>query len=400
MISVEEARNIVKEHTIDLGTESINLTQSIGRTLSREVLADRDFPPFDRITMDGIAFCFDSYQKGQREFLVESLSLAGEPVKQLSSDKNCIEIMTGSVLAEGCDAMVRYEDLEFIENEKKKYARVLDEHVFRWKNVHRQGSDSKKGAVLVRPGVKINSALISILATVGLNKIVVRKLPQIAIISTGDELVDINKEPEAHQIRKSNTITIKAELNKLGIRSELFHLADRKELIKDKLKKILTDFDAIILSGGVSKGKVDYVPDALAELGVKQLFHRVAQRPGKPFWFGVFESNKPIFAFPGNPISTFTCFKVYFMDWLASCKFLTRKSMKATLMQDFSFKPNLGYFLQVKEGLGDDAKILAFPQTGNGSGDLANLSKSDAIIFLPAGSDQYKKGGAYEIFRY
>ncbi len=398
MISVEEARNIVKANAHDLGAEKIHISRAIGRVLAREVRADRDFPPFDRVTMDGVAFSFEEYQKGTREFEIESISLAGEPPKRLANPENAIEIMTGAVMAAGCTAMVRYEDLELFERERKRYVKVLDEGVFEWKNIHKQGSDCPAETLLISKGTLIQSALISILATVGVEQVEVMKLPRVAVISTGDELVDVSETPEPYQIRKSNTLTIQAELNRLGIENELFHLLDQKESIKKSLETILHDFDVVILSGGVSKGKVDHIPDVLEELGVEKLFHRVAQRPGKPFWFGVYQDHKPIFAFPGNPISTFACFKVYFTDWLNMILSQSSSSQMAVLTDDFSFKPDLGYFLQVKGEGTTDAQLKVTPQAGNGSGDIANLAMGDGFVFLPAGKTVYRKGEVYEYF--
>ena len=400
MITVEEARNIINNHPGDFGEETIHLHESIGRVLAEEIVADRDFPPFDRVTMDGVAFNYASYTSGRREFKLEGTSLAGESPKSLSDQNHALEIMTGAVLARGCDAVVRYEDLEFFEKDGVKWVRVMDDHVFEWKNVHRQANDGKQGDVLIPKEQEINSALISILATVGKERVKVGKLPKMAVIATGDELVEVNETPLAHQIRKSNVVSIKVELDKLGIENELFHLNDDKGLITDALKKILNEYDAVILSGGVSKGKVDHVPGVLEEMGVQKLFHRVAQRPGKPFWFGVFDNQKPVFAFPGNPISTYTCFKVYFQEWLDSSLKCPKKSRFAILNEDFVFKPDLGYFLQVRTEYSSSGSVHVFPQTGNGSGDIANLSKSDGIVLLPSGKEEYKKGTSYEYFPY
>ncbi|WP_245906985.1 molybdopterin molybdotransferase MoeA [Reichenbachiella versicolor] len=400
MITVEEAQNIIGSLRPNWGTEKVSVSNCTGRVLAEDVLADRDFPPFDRVTMDGIAFSFNSYAQGQREFLVQGTQLAGEPAHELKEPSYALEIMTGAIIANGCDVVVRYEDLEFYEKGGEKMVKVLDESAFQWKNIHKQGSDEKQGQFLLAKGILIDSAIVSILASVGKSEVEVLKTPKVAIISTGDELVEVNEEPLPHQIRKSNVITIQAELNRQGIQNELFHLPDDKQSLLDKIKVILLEFDVILMSGGVSKGKADYLPKVLDELGVEKKFHRLAQRPGKPFWFGVYEDRIPVFAFPGNPISTIMCFRVYFMEWLEVCLGTQSKPLKAILSKDFSFKPDLGYFLQVSIDHNESGQIVATPQVGNGSGDIANLSQSDGFLYLPKGRTDFPKGELFDYYSF
>jgi molybdopterin molybdotransferase len=400
MISVKQARNIIQSQTQDWGTCSMPLVDTLGEVLAEDIFADLDFPPFDRVSMDGITLSYDKFLQGERQFLIQETQLAGEPVVTLKDPNNAIEIMTGAVLSNGCDMVIRYEDLDFFEKDNKKYVTVNLENSERWKNVHRQGSDNKAGELLVKKGCTITSAEIAIMATVGYANVLVNKKPKVAVISTGTELVNVDQKPLPHQIRKSNAIALQASLNQLRIPNELFHLDDDKEILHTRLTEILVEYDVILLSGGVSKGKVDFLPEILASLNVEKKFHRVAQRPGKPFWFGMTPDNKAVFAFPGNPISTYMCFLTYCIPWINSNLGKSIASKTALLKESFSFKPNLGYFLQVRSEKQSNHEIHVYPQAGNGSGDLANLAFSDAFLYLPEGQGDYEAGKQYEYYSF
>lgn len=396
MISVEEARNIIQSITADWGKEEVELHESIGRVLAEEVGADRDFPPFDRVTMDGIAIRSEDYNRGQRRFECAGEQFAGEPALAMQEANTCIEIMTGAILVEGVDAVVRYEDVEFVEEEGRRFAVLPELEIPAYKNVHLQGSDHQKGEVLLKEGVIIHAGTVAILATVGRSRVQVKALPKVAVISTGDELVDVNEKPKDFQIRKSNVGMIQASLKEMKVPCQAFHLMDDKEELRLEISGILKQFDVILLSGGVSKGKADYLPEILEELEVRKHFHRVAQRPGKPFWFGS-RGSVSVFAFPGNPISTLACFRYYFIEWLQAQLKKKQAILEAELTEDFSFKPDLGYFLQVKVDF-VNGKYWATPTPGNGSGDLANLAQVSGFLYLPAGQSEYKKGESFSYF--
>jgi molybdopterin molybdotransferase len=237
------------------------------------------------------------------------------------------------------------------------------------------------------------------------------------IVSTGDELVGVDEFPLEHQIRRSNVFTLVSLLERLNITSETAHITDDKPVLKSKIKSFLQEYDVLLFSGAVSKGKFDFLPEVFDELGVEKLFHKVAQRPGKPFWFGSAASlsiskqdvylnekgnnnNKTIvFGFPGNPISTFVNCLAYFYPWYYKSVGLEDEVEMAVLGEDVIFKPNLVYFLQVKLE-SENGKLIAFPIKGNGSGDLASLVKTDAFIQLPNDKIEFKKGTVFSIIRY
>lgn len=395
MITVKEATEIVLTNAKDFGSVSVYLHDAIGRILREDITADRDFPPYDRVTMDGISIAYEAFRKGKRSFPIQEVAAAGSPQKQLKNKEHCFEVMTGAILPEGTDTVIRYEDIKT----KDGVAYLQIEDIRDKQNVHHQGSDRAKKTVIVKSGKRISPAEIGIAATVGKAQLKVSRLLKTIILSTGDELVEIDETPLPHQIRKSNVHRLRTTLLQFGIHADTAHLQDDWEEILEKLEKILKIYDVVLLSGGVSKGKFDFLPKALEELGVKKHFHKIQQRPGKPIWFGIAPSEATIFALPGNPVSSFMCMQRYFIPWLKKSLGTSEEIIPyALLNKEVAFKPNLTYFLQVKISFNEEGRLLATPVEGNGSGDLANLTDADGFLELEQGKDIYEKGEVYRFW--
>jgi molybdopterin molybdotransferase len=402
-----EALAIILNNTLNFGVEEIDFINATGRILKETIVADRDFPPFDRVSMDGIAVAAEVFNKGQRTFKIEGVQAAGSPQLQLKDSVNCIEAMTGAMLPKGCDVVIPYELLT-IENGK---AQVNLDEIKYFQNIHPKGFDKKVGAVLIAENTKISPAEIGVLATVGKATVKVGKQPKVMIVSTGNELVDVTETPAEHQIRRSNVYTLVSLLENLKIKADTAHILDDKQVLKLKIEAFLNEYDVLLFSGAVSKGKFDFIPEVLTELGVEKLFHQVKQRPGKPFWFGVKpanqnnnsttlnQQNKVVFAFPGNPVSTFVNCLKYFHPWYCKSADLNSENQYAVLAEDFYFKPNVTYFLQVKLSQ-KEGVLLATPVSGKGSGDLANLVAADAFLELPDDRTDFKKGECFPIIQY
>jgi len=400
MISVEEALKIILKNTQDFGVEEIPFLESVGRTLKEDILADRDFPPFNRVSMDGIAINQEYFKEGIRDFKIEGVQAAGAEQKTMKVASNCMEVMTGAVLPENTDTVIRYEDI-VIEN---GIATIQIDSITGNQNVHQKGKDRSQGDLLIPKNRIITAAEIGVIATVGEATVKVAKTPKVMIVSTGDELVEVSETPLAHQIRRSNAFTLVSLLERLNIQAETSHITDDKELLKQKISGYLNEYDVLLFSGAVSKGKFDFLPEILEELKVQKLFHRVAQRPGKPFWFGRLVSeetrrDKIVFAFPGNPISTYVNCLVYFYPWFAKSAGFELKEETVILGKDVSFKPQLTYFLQVRIDV-KFGHLVAFPIKGNGSGDLASLVEADGFIQLPKEQIEFKKGETFSFIRY
>lgn len=400
MITVQEARQIIFDNLLPLEIEKKETTFSIGNILQEDILADRDFPPFDRVMMDGIAIRFSDWQKGSREFQVVHTQLAGTAPTPITEENACVEIMTGAICPTGLDVVIRVEDIEIEERDGERFAKVSVDSVQQNQNIHAQGIDRTQGSLLIAKGTKMGLAEVAVAVSVGKKYVKVSQVPKVAIISTGDELVDIEESPLPHQIRRSNNYTLFSILQNQGTTAELFHINDNKEAIQATLENIFENFDLIILSGGVSKGKADYIPEVLESLGVEKLFHRVAQRPGKPFWFGKKE-NKRIFAFPGNPVSTIVCFYHYFLPYLGQLSG-DKNMLKnyAKLQEDLHFKPNLTYFAPVKLTINELGELWAKPFKGQGSGDFANLLQADAFMEFPPEKNYFQKGEVFPVTIY
>jgi len=394
MISVSEATAVIQAHAFPFPTKSVNLADAIGRVLAQPVQADRDLPPFNRATMDGIAIATSSFNQGQREYSIAHTQAAGEPATTLADPSHAVEIMTGAIVPDGCDAVIRYEDIS-IDSGK---ARINLTFVDTGQNIHRRGVDAQAGESLLEPGLMISAAEVALLASVGMSSVEVYQCPTVAIISTGNELVDIDSKPLPHQIRRSNSHALQAALHQLGCPTTLYHFDDDERLLHRGLSNILQQHQLVILSGGVSKGKFDYIPSALKALGIQQKFHEVSQRPGKPLWFGA-SDQQVVFALPGNPMSTFMCFHRYIKPWLYRCMASALPSSLAILAKDFSFKPALTHFLQVKV-VNEAGRLMAYPDAGGGSGDFVNLKEVTGFVELPMEKNVFTAGEAYPYFSF
>ena len=395
-VTVAEADKIILSETMDFGSGKVPFMASIGRVLAEDIYADRDFPPFDRVTMDGIAIRYAALQKGIHTFHVTGTQAAGDTPLEIKSDDECIEIMTGAALPPSTDTVIRYEDLEM----KNGHASLKADSITLAQNIHFRGQDRKKNELLVASNQFINPAIINILAATGHSEVMVKRLPQVVIISSGDELVEVTQIPSAFEVRRSNTYSAHAVLKQYNLEAEMLSIPDDPIITHQQIAECLKRYDVIILSGAVSAGKFDYVPKALEDLSVQQLFHKVKQRPGGPFWFGKHPSNVLVFALPGNPVSTFMCLHRYFIPWLKLSWGVKEEKYFAVLNEDFTFRPALQYFLQVKLHVDEKGKWLATPIAGNGSGDFANLVDTEAFMELPLERDNFAKGEVFRVWRF
>lgn len=396
MITVEQAEKIILNETRNFGIETISIDEALRRVLAEDLLADRDLPPFDRATVDGIAIQYGALQEGIQSFKIKGTQAAGEAPISVDSKEECIEIMTGAALDQSLDTIIRYEDITILNG-----IATIHTEINKRQNIHPKGKDKLKGEVLVSKNQIITPAILGIAASIGKVNIQVKKLPRIAIISTGDEMVPAETEPTAFQLRRSNGISIGSVLERYKIDADSFHLNDDLEDIKRTLEQFLKKYDILILTGGVSMGKYDYLPTACSALGVEQLFHKIKQRPGKPFWFGKNKDEKLVFAFPGNPVSVFMCLHRYFIPWLEQSLQLQASSpVNAILQNDIEFSPSLQYFAQVKLKINELGQLTAESVHSNGSGDFSHLAETNAFMELALESHCFKKGEVHKVWIY
>ena len=349
------------------------IEKALGYYLAANIKAERDHPPFDRITHDGIAINYKSLS--QKKFEIESYAAAGQERGKLKNKTRCIEVATGAPLPEGTDTVIPYELIS-----KQKGSATLKSSDFKIGNcLHKQGSDARKNTILLETGSKIGITEITILAANGVTDVPIYQKPKIGILATGDELVAISDKILPHQIRRSNDIMLQSALKLNGFDNlEAKWLPDDHKKISKQLQNWLAAKDVIITIGGVSKGTYDYVPGILENLDVTKIFHQVAQRPGKPLWFGKY--NKAlIFGLPGNPASSLTCLTRYVIPALSRMSgALEDKQRKMTLTDRITPHELLTLFIPVKLESGK-----AKPVQTQGSGDFTSLQSSRGFVEIP-----------------
>ena len=398
MITAAEARDAILVAMPDFESESISVCASVGCTLRQSVVAERDQPPFDRVMMDGIAISFGEFDSGSRRFPFQATQAAGD--EQLTLEHgHCIEIMTGASLPHGADCIVPVERINVSGNVAEIEA---DYKANKRQFIHPRGSDHKGGTELLTSGKRISPMDIAIINSCGLTDVECGKSPAITVVSTGNELVPAGEAIEAHQIRLSNGPAVVSMLEQHGYADcRHDHLVDEQELLREKIGEHLDKSDVLILSGGVSMGKADYVPQVLEELGVEVVFHKISQRPGKPMWFGMGPNNQAVFALPGNPVSTLVCCRQYVIPALNAASGLKEQQPEfAALTQDVEFKAKLTCFLPVKLLSSVGGQVLAMPVHTNTSGDFASLSKTDGYVELALEESLFAAGTAAKLHRW
>jgi molybdopterin molybdotransferase len=399
VIKPAEADELIGKHLTCLPIESLPLAQCGGAVLRENIYAERDQPPFDRVAMDGIALDSNALSSGARRLHVQATQAAGDPPLTLTSPQDCIEVMTGAVLPAGCDSVLPVEQLTVRDGDAEI---APDVRVEPWQNVHRRGTDTRQGTLLLSAGVRLRAPEVAIAASAGMDRVRVSSQPMLAVISTGNELVEPGEPILPHQIRRSNAYGIVACLRQHGYqRVADDHIVDDAAELKRRLKFHLETHDVLVLSGGVSMGKFDLVPKVLDELGVHAIFHNVAQRPGKPLWFGVAGSGAAVFALPGNPVSSLVCLSRYVLPALAASQGETAAPPeRMALAAPVTVKAPLTTFLPVAIEIDDWGRAWASPRPTNGSGDFTALAGTDGFVELPPGPNTYPKGFVTRLHRW
>jgi molybdopterin molybdotransferase len=299
--------------------------------------------------------------------------------------------MTGAALPINADCIVPVERITLDDGVAEIAA---DYAVEKDRFVHPRGSDFAKGAHLLTIGKRISSLDIAIIASCGETEVEVANDPVIRVVSTGNELVAAGAPIEAHQIRMSNGPALVALLESHGCRRSTHdHIVDDVDALREQLARHLEEAQVLVLSGGVSMGKADYVPQVLADLGVDVIFHKISQRPGKPMWFGSGPDGQLVFALPGNPVSALVCCRQYVIPALAKASDVNESPPEfAALAANISFKPALTCFQPVKLISNAAGQILAMPVKTNTSGDFASLSATDGYVELAKDTIDFAAG--------
>jgi molybdopterin molybdotransferase len=395
-IDPQSAGRLIGEHLVCLPIESLPVVQCAGAVLRENVYAERDQPPFDRVTMDGIAIASAA---ALRRFRIQGTQAAGAPPLSLAGQDRCIEVMTGAVLPAGCDCVVPVEKLAVADGVAELSAAAV---VAPWKNVHRRASDQKQGALLLQAGTVLHAPEIAVAASAGMARLRVSGQPSIIVISTGDELVEPGEPIAPHQVRRSNVYGVAAALREHGFqRVAEDHVRDDAELMRARFDRHLRTHEVLVLSGGVSMGRFDLVPQVLESLGVQCLLHGVAQRPGRPMWFGTTGDGRAVFALPGNPVSTLVCLARYVVPALfAAMGMRNEGAERIALAAPLEWSPPLTGFMPVRVSHDDWGRPWATPCPTNGSGDFTSLALTDGFVELPPGPASLAKGYVTRLYRW
>lgn len=387
MIIQEEAFKIIKESVYKLGTEIITYQKSLGRVLAEDVFSDMDMPPFNKSAVDGYA-CRKQDLANDLE-LLEVIPAGVAPTKAIGSNQ-CSQIMTGAAVPKGADTVIMVEHTETV-NDKIRFVQSKTNS-----NICIIGEDLKKADLVLETGTLIKAQQIPVLASVGKTFISVYRQAQVAVISTGDELVEPHCTPQLSQIRNSNAAQLMAQLQQLGIEGRYIGIAkDNPESTRKTLEEALDTSDIVLLSGGVSMGEFDFVPAILEEKGIEILFKSLAVQPGRPTVFGKKEKQF-FFGLPGNPVSSFVQFE------------LLVKPLIYNLM-GFDFKPlplkmPMGVEYKRKKAKRKSYIPVYFNENGeimpveyNGSAHIHSYVKADGMIFINIGETTLKKGQLVDV---
>lgn len=396
--SVTEAEQRIRASLPLFATERVPLDAAAGRVLRQHVLAERDQPPFDRVMMDGIAITLAD--EARRDFTVAGRQMAGMAGQVLADPSGCIEVTTGAMLPAGCDCVVPVEQT-VCEGDQ---VRLADGWVPTTRQfIHPRGSDCREGDALLAPGVRLRAPELAVLAANGVVEVEVAAVPKIAIIATGDELAEVEQQPLADgQIRRSNDRALAAALRDRGfVDVQLTRVPDDLAATTARLAELLASCQVLVLSGGVSVGQRDFVPEALRALGVNKVLHRIAQRPGKPMWFGIGPQGQVVFALPGNPVSALVCAVRYLLPALEQAMGLTsRPAERVVLAAPVGTSPTLTCFVPVRLHHDDAGRNVATPVPAPTSGDFSALPHTDGVVELAPSDHAAAAGTVTPLYRW
>lgn len=392
MISADQALQIVLENVAALGVERVPILESLGRVLGESISSSRDIPGFDNSAMDGYAVraadvAGASEASPIKLAVVETVGAGQMPSRRVGAGQ-AVRTMTGAPVAEGADAIIPVERTRG-SGDLVEFLASADKGAF----IRPRGEDLRLGELVMSAGKVLTPADLGMLASVNRAMVEVIRRPRVAIVATGDELVDVDQPPTGAQVVNSSAYALAGAVREAGADAVILKVArDDAREIRDRLAEAMT-FDAVVSTGGVSVGQFDHVKGALDELGMRQLFHGVAQKPGRPLKFGTV-GYRPIFGLPGNPVSTLVCFYLYARPALRKMGGMRRVGLPRVIARcavEIKISKELTEFVRVKLER-DRAGYLATPTGGQGSGILSSLSRADGLLIGPSTETILKAG--------
>lgn len=403
MISFEKAKAIVLKESNALfsktRTQVVPLDDSLGRVISDSINSPIAVPLFDNSAMDGFALKSDVTKNADPTnpvtLKISGEIQAGDPPFELLDTDSTIRIMTGAPIPKGADCVIKKEDVEEINGVIK-----ISESVKEGNNIRLKGEDIKAGESAIPQGTRITPGIAGFLSSIGIQRLNVFSHPGVSILVTGNELVDSLENLGPGKILESNSSVLKMGLKEMGVLPHRIQiLKDDPSLLKKSAADALEDSDIIIISGGVSVGEHDHTKKILKKLGVKEQFWKVAQKPGKPFYFGTL-NDRLVYGLPGNPYAVFTCFYLYIRPSILSMmgdKSPELKNEFLPLNRNIKKKGHRSNFLKGKRQK-EDGIVVAEPLMRQGSHLLSSLTKADLLIEFPADCEDLKKGESVKVY--
>jgi molybdopterin molybdotransferase len=396
MLEVTDALRILLDAARPLDPVTIGLHEALGLTLAERVVADRDFPPTDRSAMDGFAVRAADCAEAGRSLVVTGELRAGQDAGAATVNAGeAVRIFTGGVIPRGADAIVM---LELAEEDRAAGTVVVNERPERGQHIRRRGEDLQSGASVVAPGTVVRAAEIAALAAVGRTRVAVVRPPRVAVMSTGDEVVEVEATPAPHQVRNSNARMLLAQLQSMRPEARYLGIAGDEHGVLDAMIADGLTGDVLILTGGVSVGAYDLVEPALIRAGCEVLFHNVAMRPGKPI-VAARREGCLVMGLPGNPVSAFTGFQVFVRPALRKLMGDPRpiaNPLRATLLEPLRRRPGRLTYHLANLGWRDGRPVVA-PVVSASSGDVLSLARANAFIVAPGDPHAIPAGSEVDV---
>ena len=403
MLSVQQALDAVLNETRSLAAVSVALAESLGLVTAEDVVSDVDSPPFDKALMDGFAVRAADLAPGEVRLAIVEVILAGQLPSKPVTAGSATRIMTGAAIPNGADAVVKIEDARIEADGKSVVLRTNPIEAGR--NIMRQGASLKRGAAVLPAGRLLRPQELGALAEVGKPRLLVRPRPTVAILATGDELVAIDANPGPGQIRNSNETMLAAQVAQAGgVAVPLGIARDNRSDLRAKIEAGLAS-NVLLLSGGVSEGTHDLVPAELAALGVRNIFHKINMRPGKPLWFGAW--NRPgneattiyVFGLPGNPVSSLICFELFVKSCLRRLRGLEPSApriLSGRLAIDHVARGERPTYNPARVSW-DGSGLCVEPVRWHGSSDLQATVDANAMAVFTSGDTMYPAGQSVDV---
>ena len=401
MLTVDQALDAIESHVAPGPEEAVPLAEALGRVLTAAIDSDIDSPPFDRALMDGFAVRADDVADGTARLTLVGEVTAGEVASKSIGPGETIQIMTGAPIPDGADAVVRIEDTSVENDQQQRVVSIETPPVTPGQDMILQGTSMRRGDTVMPAGRRLGPQELGLLAELGQHTLTVHRQVTVGVLATGDELVSIDQQPGAGQIRNSNETMLVAQVRACGATARELGIArDNPEDLSARISAGL-DCDVLLLSGGVSAGRLDLVPAQLQAAGVSEVFHKVQVKPGKPLWFGT-SPDAIVFGLPGNPVSSMVCFELFVRTALRRLAGLSPAKptpAAARLARDFEFRGDRPtYFPGRLDDHPDGPRVS--PVDWHGSSDLRSTADANAMIHFPAGDKAYQARQWVEVYRW